>query len=156
MWKTGHSLIKNKLREIKGELGGEMSGHIFFKHRFFGFDDAIYSSSRLIEIVSQTSKPASQLLADLPQAVATPEIRVDCPEHLKFKIPEKAKERFKSYEVNTIDGVRITFEHGWGLIRASNTQPVLVLRFEADSPARLAEYQQLVTGEIEAIKLALN
>ncbi|MFM1848680.1 MAG: hypothetical protein RL417_2154 [Pseudomonadota bacterium] len=156
MWKTGHSLIKNKLREIKGELGGEMSGHIFFKHRFFGFDDAIYSSSRLVEIVSSTDKPASQLLADLPAAVSTPEIRVDCPENLKFKIPEKAKERFKNYEVNTIDGVRITFEHGWGLIRASNTQPVLVLRFEADSAARLAEYQKLVTGEIESIKTMLG
>lgn len=155
MWKTGHSLIKNKLREIKGELGGEMSGHIFFKHRFFGFDDAIYSSSRLVEILSHTDKAASQLLADLPKAVSTPEIRVDCPENMKFKIPERAKERFKDYEVNTIDGVRINFEHGWGLIRASNTQPVLVLRFEADSAARLAEYQNLVTSEIESIKSSL-
>jgi phosphomannomutase/phosphoglucomutase len=155
MWKTGHSLIKNKLREIGGELGGEMSGHIFFKHRFYGFDDAIYASCRLVEIVSHADRPASALLADLPKAVATPEIRVDCPEELKFKIPERAKTTFKDYEVNTIDGVRITFDHGWGLIRASNTQPVLVLRFEADSAARLEEYQRLVTDKIEEIKAAL-
>lgn len=152
MWKTGHSLIKNKLREIGGELGGEMSGHIFFKHRFYGFDDAIYSSCRLVEIVSAAPGPASSLLADLPKAVSTPEIRVDCPEELKFKIPERAKAAFKGYDVNTTDGVRITFEHGWGLIRASNTQPVLVLRFEADTAPRLAEYQLLVTETIEKIK----
>jgi len=155
MWKTGHSLIKNKLREIRGELGGEMSGHIFFKHRFYGFDDAIYSSCRLVEIVSHATCPASALLADLPKAVATPEIRVDCPEEIKFKIPERAKATFKDYEVNTIDGVRITFDHGWGLIRASNTQPVLVLRFEADTATRLAEYQRLVTDKIEGIKREL-
>jgi len=155
MWKTGHSLIKNRLREVHGALGGEMSGHIFFKHRFFGFDCALYASNRLCEIMSRTEGPISSLLADLPPAVATPEIRVDCPEEIKFKIPELARDAFKEFEVETIDGVRITFEHGWGLVRASNTQPVLVMRFEADTPARLSEYQALVTGRIEAIKAKL-
>ncbi|MDC0358058.1 phosphomannomutase, partial [Oligoflexia bacterium] len=152
MWKTGHSLIKNQLRETGGELGGEMSGHIFFKHRYFGFDDAIYSSVRLVEIVSKIEGPISSLLSDVPKMMSTPEIRCDCPEEIKFKIPELAKEAFSEFEVTTIDGVRITFPHGWGLVRASNTQPVLVMRFEADTEALLNEYQTLVTERIEQIK----
>ena len=156
MWKTGHSLIKAKLRETGGDLGGEMSGHIFFKNRFFGFDDAIYASARLVEILSNTDKKCSELLADLPKMVSTPEIRVDCPEEIKFKVPEKAKEVFKSYTVDTTDGVRINFEKGWGLIRASNTQPVLVMRFEAESDALLKEYEMLVGSRLEEIKAALS
>ena len=156
MWKTGHSLIKNKLKEIGGELGGEMSGHIFFKHRFYGFDDAVYCACRFVEILSNTDIKASELLSDLPKVVSTPEIRVDCPEELKFKIAEKAQKAFPEYEVDTIDGVRIEFEDGWGLVRASNTQPVLVLRFEAKNDSLLNEYQELVTSRIEKIKVELT
>jgi phosphomannomutase/phosphoglucomutase len=156
MWKTGHSLIKNKLKEEKAELGGEMSGHIFFGHRFYGFDDASYCAARLVEILSNTNLKASELLADLPKMVSTPEIRLDCPEEIKFKIPELAKKAFADFEVNTMDGVRISFPNGWGLIRASNTQPVLVLRFEAISDAFLAEYQELVTSKIEQIKSSIS
>jgi phosphomannomutase/phosphoglucomutase len=152
MWKTGHSLIKAKLKETGGELGGEMSGHIFFKNRFYGFDDAVYASARFIELMSNTSKKASELLEDLPKTVSTPEIRVDCPEEIKFKIAEKAKESFPEYTVNTIDGVRIEFPFGWGLVRASNTQPVLVMRFEATSDELLKEYESLVVSRIEEIK----
>ena len=156
MWKTGHSLIKSKLREIGAELGGEMSGHIVFKHRFYGFDDAIYSTVRFVEILSKTDKRASQLLSDLPAMVATPEIRLDCTEDIKFKISEKAKEAFSEFKVDTIDGVRITFEHGWGLVRASNTQPVLVLRFEAVDEKYLESYKKLVTDRLERIKEELG
>lgn len=155
MWKTGHSLIKGKLKELNGELGGEVSGHIFFKHRYFGFDDALYASARFAEIASNHNGPVSSLLNDVPKMVATPEIRVDCPEEIKFKIPELAREAFKEFELSTIDGVRITFPHGWGLIRASNTQPVLVMRFEASNQKFLDEYQQLVASRVETIKSQL-
>lgn len=152
MWKTGHSLIKNQLKETGGALGGEMSGHIFFKHRYFGFDDAVYASVRLVEILSKIDGSISTLIDDLKPMIATPEIRNDCPEEIKFKIPAAAKEAFAEFEVETIDGVRITFPHGWGLVRASNTQPVLVMRFEAESEALLNEYQDLVSTRIEKIK----
>lgn len=152
MWRTGHSLIKGKLRESDGALAGEMSGHVFFKHRFFGFDDALYASNRIVEILSKTETPCSSLLADLPPAVSTPEIRVDCPEHLKFKIAQGAQSLFPEYSVSTIDGVRIDFQHGWGLVRASNTQPVLVMRFEATSADLLEKYQTLVTSRIEELR----
>lgn len=155
MWKTGHSLIKNKLIETGAQLAGEMSGHIFFKHRYFGFDDAIYSAARLVEIMSNTKVAASELLKDLQSSVSTPEIRVDCEEDRKFKIAEAAKSAFKEFQVSTIDGVRIDFEHGWGLVRASNTQPVLVMRFEADSEKNLKHYQQLVTDRIKQIERSL-
>ena len=152
MWKTGHSLIKNKLKETHGELAGEMSGHIFFKHRFFGFDDALYASSRLIEIVSHHTGPISSLLADLPAMTSTPEIRLDCPEEVKFKIASEAQKAFNEFEVDTTDGVRITFDKGWGLVRASNTQPVLVMRFEAESPELLESYRKIVVDRLEVIK----
>jgi phosphomannomutase/phosphoglucomutase len=155
MWKTGHSLIKGKLKETNGDLGGEMSGHIFFKHRFYGFDDALYSSARLVEIVSKHSGPISSLLADLTPMVSTPEMRVDCPEAVKFKIAQAAQAAFKEFKVDTIDGVRITFDHGWGLVRASNTQPVLVMRFEAESPELLESYKKTVVDRIETIKASL-
>jgi len=156
MWKTGHSLIKGKLKETGGELGGEMSGHIFFKNRYYGYDDALYASARLIEIVSNSAKPISHLLLDLPTRVSTPEIRVDCPENLKFRIVEKAQKAFNEYKVNTIDGIRISFDKGWGLIRASNTQPVLVMRFEAQTDELLEQYQKIVVDKIESIKLELS
>lgn len=155
MYKTGHSLIKNKLRETGGQLAGEMSGHICFKHRFFGFDDALHSACRFAEIVSSTSGPVSSLLSDLPAMVATPEIRLDCPEEIKFKIAEAAKSAFAEFEVNTIDGVRVRFDHGWALVRASNTQPVLVMRFEATSAENLEKYRKLVVDRIEDIKRKL-
>lgn len=155
MWRTGHSLIKAKLKETHGDLAGEMSGHIFFKHRFFGFDDALYASARLVEIMSKHSGPLSSLLAGLPPMVSTPEMRVDCPEAIKFKIANEAQSAFKEFKVDTIDGVRVTFEHGWGLVRASNTQPVLVMRFEAESPELLEQYKQTVVDRIEAIKTKL-
>lgn len=155
MWKTGHSLIKSKLKETNGLLAGEMSGHIFFKHRYFGFDDAIYSSCRLVEILSQSNKKASELLSDLPERCSTPEIRVDCPEEVKFKIVDAAQKAFNEFKVNTIDGARISFDKGWGLIRASNTQPVLVMRFEAEREDLLNEYRNIVESRIEAIKQSL-
>ncbi|WKZ58003.1 MAG: phosphomannomutase/phosphoglucomutase [Bdellovibrionota bacterium] len=155
MWKTGHSLIKGKLRESNGALAGEMSGHIFFKHRFFGFDDALYATCRFVEILSASSQPCSQLLGDLAPSYSTPELRVDCPEHLKFKIAEGAQTLFPEFQVSTIDGVRIEFEKGWGLVRASNTQPVLVMRFEAESLELLESYQTLVSQRIEALRAKL-
>ena len=132
MWKTGHSLIKEKMKKEKAALGGEMSGHLFFADRYFGYDDAIYASCRLLELLSKTEKKLSQLLSDVPKTVITPEIRVACPDEIKFKVVEKVKEELrKDYPIIDVDGVRVKFKDGWGLVRASNTQPVLVLRFEA-------------------------
>ena len=153
MWKTGHSLIKSKLKETHGDLAGEMSGHIFF--RYFGFDDALYSSARLAEIVSKHTGPMSSLLSGLPQMVSTPEIRVDCPEEIKFQIAKEAQSAFPEFAVDTIDGVRISFDKGWGLVRASNTQPVLVMRFEAESAGLLETYKKTVIDRIEDIKARL-
>ncbi len=156
MWKTGHSLIKSKLKETNGDLAGEMSGHIFFKHRYFGFDDALYSSARLVEIMSHHSGPISSLLSGLKPMLSTPEMRVDCPEAIKFKIASAAQDAFKEFKVDTIDGVRVTFEKGWGLVRASNTQPVLVMRFEAESAELLEGYKKTVIERIETIKASLQ
>ncbi len=135
IWKTGHSLIEAKMKEEKSPLAGEMSGHIFFGGDWFGFDDALFAAARLLEIVAASPHGLAPLLADLPETFATPEMRVACPDDRKFGIVAEAVEYFSSrYPVITIDGVRITYEDGWGLLRASNTQPVLVLRFEATSP----------------------
>jgi len=140
MWKTGHSLIKSKLREEHAALAGEMSGHMFFADRYYGFDDAIYASFRLLEILDRTGKGLAELLADLPRTAVTPEIRVDCPDDRKFEIVEQAAKYFRAhYEVIDTDGVRVRFPNGWGLVRASNTQPALVTRFEARDDAALAE-----------------
>ena len=155
MAKTGHSLIKAKLKELSAELAGEMSGHIFFAHRYYGFDDAIHSSARLLEIMSSCDKPLSELLGDLPKMVSTPEIRLDCPEEQKFAIVEKAQQAFPEYEVNTLDGVRVEFENGWGLVRASNTQAALVMRFEAETDSQLSEYQKLVEDRIAKLRSEL-
>jgi phosphomannomutase/phosphoglucomutase len=149
MWKAGHSLIKQKMAETGAVLAGEMSGHMFFKHRWFGFDDAIYASLRLAELLSARPEPLSTWLADLPPVVNTPEIRVDCPDEIKFRVVEAVKERLaKDYEVVDVDGVRVIMPQGWGLVRASNTQPALVLRFEAQSQARLEEIRELVEGAV--------
>jgi len=132
MWKAGHSLIKGKMKEEKALLAGEMSGHMFFADRYYGYDDAIYASARLLEILSKSGKKLSEILSDVPKSFNTPEIRVDCPDNIKFQVVEKVKNYFqKDYEIIDIDGVRIKFDDGWGLVRASNTQPVLVLRFES-------------------------
>jgi phosphomannomutase/phosphoglucomutase len=154
MWKTGHSLIKAKMKEERAELAGEMSGHVFFKHRYFGFDDAIYSSARLLEILSHEKRKLSELLADVPKTFASPEIRVETIEAKKFEIVRRATEslRRQGFRIIDVDGVRVTFPDGWGLIRASNTQPLLVLRFEAKTRERLAEIQKLIQSTLESVK----
>ena len=142
MWKTGHSLIKARMKELKAPLAGEMSGHIFFGGDYYGFDDALFAAARLLEIVSRGPAGLARQLADLPQTFTTPEMRVDCPDDRKFDVVAAAARHFADkYPVNTIDGVRMTFPEGWGLVRASNTQPVIVLRFEAKSEAALKAYQ---------------
>jgi phosphomannomutase/phosphoglucomutase len=139
MWKTGHSLIKKKMRDENALVAGEMSGHIFFADRYYGFDDAIYAACRLLEIVSKSDKPLSELLSDLPVYESTPEIRIECDDERKFEVVEKVRDHFKkTHDVIDVDGARIKFADGWGLLRASNTQPVLVLRFEARTKESLS------------------
>ncbi len=155
MWKTGHSLIKEKMKIENAELAGEMSGHMFFADRYFGYDDATYAACRLLEIIAASGKTVSELLADVPETVTTPEIRVECPDNRKFKVVEEATERFrKQFDVIDIDGVRVLFDDGWGLVRASNTQPALVLRFEAMTDARLNEIRELVESTLADIQKA--
>lgn len=150
MWKAGHSLLKAKMKETGALLGGEMSGHMFFKERYFGYDDAIYASLRLLEILAKSGKPLSSLLSDLPKSVSTPELRVDCPDDKKFAIAAQATEYFRRrYDVIDVDGARVKFADGWGLIRASNTQPALVLRFEASSQQKLDEYRALIENKLK-------
>ncbi len=152
MWKTGHSLIKQKIREENAVLAGEMSGHIFFNDRFFGFDDAIYSSARVVELLSRQQEPLSRLLADLPEMYSTPEIRVYASDQVKFKIVDEVKRRLaENHPVIDIDGVRAQFPHGWGLVRASNTQEALVLRFEADTQDELQSIRTQVETLIEDV-----
>ncbi|MGE4232114.1 MAG: phosphomannomutase/phosphoglucomutase [Bacteriovoracia bacterium] len=153
MWKTGHSLIKAKLKEEKAELAGEMSGHMFFADRYYGYDDAIYASLRLIEIVSNSKQPLSTLLADLPRSVSTPEIRVDCADELKFDIVSQVRSDLsKTYKTIDVDGVRIETPIGWGLLRASNTQPVVVMRFEASNDSDLEKLRLTVESAFEKAK----
>jgi len=151
MWKTGHSLIKNKIKDEKSPFGGELSGHIFFADRNYGFDDALYAGLRIVEIISETGKTISQLLSDLPKGFNTPEIRIDTTEEKKHSIVAAIKKEFQGnnneYTINEIDGIRISFKNGWALARASNTQPVLVLRFEADNPENL----QIIRDKFETI-----
>jgi phosphomannomutase/phosphoglucomutase len=157
MWKTGHSLIKQKLKDEQALLAGEMSGHFFFRDRYFGFDDAIYAACRLLEMVSKNHDPLSSYLADLPKTYNTPEIRIDCPDDQKFRLVEKVKEILrKENKVIDIDGVRILFPDGWGLVRPSNTSPVLVLRFEAQGEARLKEIQRFVEQAIEKAQIEMS
>lgn len=153
MWKTGHSLIKKKMKEENAELAGEMSGHMFFADRYFGYDDATYASCRLLEILTKTGKKISELLSDVPRTYTTPEIRVECPDDKKFVVVQKITDYFRErYNVIDIDGVRVLFEDGWGLVRASNTQPALVLRFEALSESRLSEIRNLVESTLADIQ----
>ncbi len=149
MWKTGHSLIKAKMQEEKAELAGEMSGHMFFGDRYYGYDDALYAALRLIELLDKADAPLSKLLADLPLAFSTPEIRVDCPDEEKFHLVERVKEAFRqTHQIIDVDGVRVLFPEGWGLMRASNTQPVIVMRFEAARPELLDDYRRQVEAVI--------
>jgi phosphomannomutase/phosphoglucomutase len=154
IWKTGHSLIKAKLKETGALLAGEMSGHMFFAHRFFGFDDALYAGARLIEGVSNREESLDAFMASLPPAINTPEIRVDCPDETKFGIVSKFTAQAKAkygHDVLDIDGARVKMFGGWGLLRASNTQPVLVLRFEAPDQASLRKIRDEFAGILEKI-----
>ncbi|MCZ2146845.1 MAG: phosphomannomutase/phosphoglucomutase [Bryobacterales bacterium] len=153
MYKTGHSLIKAKMKEENAELAGEMSGHMFFADRYYGFDDAMYSACRLIEIVAASGKPLSAQLEGVPRLVSTPEIRLDCPDEMKFSVVERVASHFRSLRpVVEVDGVRVLFDKGWGLVRASNTQPILVMRFEAEEEQLLDDYRREVE---QAVRLAL-
>ncbi len=155
MWKTGHSIIKKKMKQEKALLAGEMSGHLFFSDRYFGYDDALYAAGRLVELLCEEARPLSSLLWGLPPVFSTPEIRVDVPDEIKFKLVDRMKEFFRSqpqYEVNDIDGVRVKFPDGWGLLRASNTQPALVMRFEATSQDRLQEIKSFMESKLEELR----
>lgn len=170
MWKTGHSLIKAKMKETGAALAGEMSGHIFFADRYLGYDDAIYAACRVVELLKKTrylkkvNIPVSSLIADLPKTFNTPEIRFDCPDNLKFKVVEQiqriyaapAKISLPVREVITVDGIRAVFEKGWGLIRASNTQPVLVMRFEAVDQASLQSIRDLMEAQVRKVIAGLS
>ena len=148
LWKTGHSLIKTKMKEERALLAGEMSGHIFFADRYYGFDDAIYATLRVLEIMSRSDVPLHEMLSDVPETFATPEIRVDCDDARKFNLVQQMVDHYRpTHDLVDIDGARIQFEGGWALVRASNTQPVLVLRFEADSEQQLGA----IRGEVESV-----
>ena len=153
MYKTGHSLIKAKMKQEHAELAGEMSGHMFFADRYYGYDDALYAACRLIEIVAKSGKPLSAQLAGIPKMVSTPEIRVDTPDEVKFDVVDRVAAYFRArYKTVDIDGVRVMFPHGWGLVRASNTQPALVMRFEAETEEQLSEYRREVENVVEEAK----
>lgn len=160
MWKTGHSLIKNKMKESQAMLAGEMSGHIFFAEEFFGFDDAIHASLEIARILAQAmpEKCLADFLRDLAKVIVTPEIRIDCDENKKFKVVDQVINLIQTHNksltapiirnINLTDGIRVEFDKGWGLVRASNTQPILVSRFEAEDSGSLAEYKQFVENKI--------
>lgn len=150
IWKTGHSLVKTKMKETGAPLAGEMSGHMFFAEDWYGFDDAILATVQLLSIVSQSERPLSEHLADVPKMHSTPEMRVDCPDDQKFGVVETVRERFsEGYDVIDIDGVRVQFDDGWALVRASNTQPALVVRAEAKTAEALERYRSLIETAIE-------
>lgn len=157
MWKTGHSLMKGKMKQEGALLGGEMSGHLFFAENFFGHDDAIYAGAKLMEIASKSNGGFSDLLSDLPDTFATPEIRRESSEEAKFQVCERLREELaKEFEVIDIDGVRAICDGGWGLARPSNTGPIIVLRFEAESPEKLSEIQQLFIERLNRIESELG
>lgn len=153
MYKTGHSLIKAKMRQEHAELAGEMSGHMFFADRYYGYDDAIYAACRLLEIVAKSGKPLSYQLEGIPKLVSTPELRIECPDDQKFRLVEKVAEIYRRRrEIVEVDGVRVPFEEGWGLVRASNTQPILVMRFEAATKQLLGKYRSEVEEVVKQVK----
>ena len=157
MYKTGHSLIKAKMKQEHAELAGEMSGHMFFADRYYGYDDALYAACRLIEIVANSGKPLSAQTADLPRSVSTPELRLDCPDEIKFEVVARVAEAFRGKrKAVDIDGVRVLFPQGWGLVRASNTQPVLVMRFEAATEPLLAEYRREMEAAVDDARAAVT
>jgi phosphomannomutase/phosphoglucomutase len=157
MWKVGHSLIKTKMKEEHAVLAGEMSGHMFFADRYFGFDDAVYAAARVVELLSRSNKPLSAIIDGLPVVHNTPEIRMDCPDDIKVEVVRRAREHYQAlYKVNDVDGARISFPGGWGLVRASNTGPILVLRCEAESVARLGEIRADIEGTLADIKKQLG
>ncbi|HOE18641.1 MAG TPA: phosphomannomutase/phosphoglucomutase [Syntrophorhabdaceae bacterium] len=150
MWKAGHSLIKQKMKETGALLGGEMSGHVFFADKFFGYDDAVYASLRLLEVMCKDERPVSEFLKDIPKMYSTPEIRLDCPDAVKFDVVKRLTEYYRErYQVIDIDGVRVVMNDGWGLVRPSNTGPILVLRFEAESPEAMKRIQDMVMKDLE-------
>jgi len=152
MWKAGHSLIKQKMKETGALFGGEMSGHMFFADRFFGFDDAIYASLRLLEILAGDGKRLSEFLNDLPPTWSTPEIRIDCPEQIKFDVVRRITDYYRQrFDIVDTDGVRVILPDGWGLVRASNTQPILVLRFEADSAQACGRIEAMVRADLARV-----
>ena len=150
MYKAGHSLIKARMKETKAPLAGEMSGHIFFADEYYGYDDALYAGARLMALVARKGRPLAEMVAAFPRTFSTPELRRECPDEKKFAVVERLKERLatRDLEINAIDGIRVEFPDGWGLVRASNTQPALVLRFEGATPSRLSEIRDLLTGEL--------
>ena len=154
MWKTGHSLIKAKMRETEAELAGEMSGHFFFKERWYGFDDGIYAAARLLEILASKSQSPSEVLNALPDGVSTPEIKVDAPDGDPHTFVERFRNnaKFEGGRLSTIDGLRVDWPDGWGLVRASNTTPVLVLRFDADSRDALLRIQDVFREQLHAVR----
>jgi phosphomannomutase/phosphoglucomutase len=150
-FKTGHSLIKARMRELGAVFTGEMSGHMFFADEYYGFDDAFYAAGRLLRILSHTDAPLSRLLADVPNLPSTPEVRIDCPDEDKFRVVAALRDHFgERYPVEAVDGVRVLYPYGWGLVRASNTQPALVARAEADTPQHLAAITQEFSRALEA------
>jgi phosphomannomutase/phosphoglucomutase len=155
MWRTGHSLIEERMHELHAPVAGEMSGHMFFAEGWYGFDDALYGAARLLRIVADSGQRVSELLADVPRFASTPEIRVDCPDELKFSVVAQAIEHFRrTRDVIDVDGARVLFGDGWGLIRASNTQPVLVMRYEARTPERLDAIREEMEGWLTAQGIA--
>ncbi|HWE23679.1 MAG TPA: phosphomannomutase/phosphoglucomutase [Myxococcales bacterium] len=157
MWKAGHSLIKAKMKEEHALLAGEMSGHLFFRHRYYGFDDGIYAAARLLELVARDSRPLSRMLEGVPKTFSSPEIRKDFAEEKKFLAVERAKEKLRKVgRTIEVDGVRVIVPGGWGLIRASNTQPILVLRWEAQSEQKMAELQRLIEGTVDEVRSELQ
>jgi phosphomannomutase len=151
MWKTGHSLIKQRMAEINCKFGGEMSGHIFFADDYYGYDDGIYVAARTVQMLSRTNIKLSEMMAELPQYVSTPEMRLAAEsDEEKFRIANEAVEYFKkNYDCSTVDGVRIRFGDGWGLVRSSNTQPVIVCRFEANTKDRMEALKELVLTKLQ-------
>ena len=156
MWKTGHSLIKDKMKELAAPLAGEMSGHMFFGEGFYGHDDALYGAARLLRIIADSGRTVRELLADVPEFVSTPEIRVDCDDTRKFDLVRDAVAHFRArHDVIDVDGVRVEYGDGWGLIRASNTQPIIVTRFEARTAARLTDIRREMDGWLRELGAAV-
>ena len=153
IWKAGHSLIKAKMEKVKAPFAGELSGHFYFADEYYGFDDGLYAAGRLLRIIAASKKKFSKLLSDVPKFYSTPEYRLCCPDNKKFQIVKKITRDFKKdYKVLDIDGVRVTFKNGWGLIRPSNTQPALSVRVEAKTEPDLKEYKQIIFDKLKEFK----